>query len=297
MAEMNKRLESIESSLNQIVDYLDRRRRAQIKGKYRALKQYMERIDECMANQEQLPAVRNEVERIKNESLDMWEELLDEVKSFNDALALDNNPGKKKAKRLDRADVNEKMEKLMRLEQRAAAILEITCLSSQIKARFDPDYAEKQLENDVAGILAMYDEYAPERQRAIEEIGRAVARVKGRVPVAIASDREYAEFHHNLAPVEVVVGAAQMLGRKTGKVNPARMRSTKKEHDEELKRLLTANVATLESDDKPKAAADGFKKDVEDNEADEPFALLYDWSEGKVYMVPHSAQDEEPANE
>jgi hypothetical protein len=25
----------------------------------------MERIDECMANQEQLPAVRNEVERIK----------------------------------------------------------------------------------------------------------------------------------------------------------------------------------------------------------------------------------------
>lgn len=288
MAEMNKRLESIESSLSKIVNYLEKQQRAEIMGNYKALRRYLERADEYLAIPEVLQAARQEVERIRNESIVMWETLMSDVRSLTGDMARDNNPkGKKNAKRLDAPKVKEKMEELSKLEERAALILEITCLSSQLKAQFNEGYAERSLEGDAAEVMKLYDEYAPERQKAIEELGTMVGRVKGRVPIVIAEDRSHGEFRHDLAPVEAVVGGFQKVTSKTGKVNPKRMHEAKLERDEDARHLLTVGISGLEADDKPRAAADRFENGVENDPSDEPFCLLYSWKDGKLYMVPH----------
>lgn len=292
MAEMNKRLASIESSLSKIANFLEKQQRSEVMGSFKALKRYLERADEYLESPEQLQAARQEVERIRNGSIVMWEALMGDVRGLAGDMARDNDPkGRKRAKRLDAPEVEEKMGELSRLEERAALILEITCLSSQLKARFDEGYAERSLEGDVDEVMRMYGEYAPERQKAVEELGKMAGRVRGKVPITIAGDRAHGEFHHGIAPVEAVVGGFQKVAAKTGKVNPKRMHDAKLEGDEDTRRLLMVAISGLEADDKPKAAVERFESGVEDDPADRPFCLLYSWKDGKLYMMPHDDGD------
>lgn len=256
MNEINDKLESLQSGIDEIQRDMERERDAELRSAFDGLARLALKFEEYGSSPEKRQAGQQIIERALNEADKAWDYQMTRIH--------DHAAQIRGEKKLSTEGIAEKSRLLGTIEGRAAVAFQLTVTALQMGMRFDGDFTERRLaaDREIAGRKA--NQFATAHGDAQLAISEKVAKVGG-APLAIADESGDAYKGQN-----VVLGALDAAGRTIGRVNPVRMREKAKVNIAEKRAKLLSDAQTPNC---IQPIAERFESDLDDldfafNEAD-----------------------------
>lgn len=229
MTEINAKLESIESGIANIERILERDKEAQIEGNYRMLKRYASNLEDNTADGQKMQAVKNSLETIRKETLQLWSYEISALKDFRGKL---EKPG-----RIDEKAARKNLNELHSLEMAFETVYRLAMLVEQTSMQYDNDFSEVRLDKAKQEASNMLEEYQVIHMAAVDSFIEKVKNMKGLPPLAIAEKREIEDSENPLD------GMLKTVGELADRITPLAMLGEGKKRNaakkEELKRDIT----------------------------------------------------------
>ena len=190
MAEINNKLEGIESGIASIERILERDKEAQIDGNFRALKRFVENLEDNSLDTQKKQAVIGSLEGIRTETLQLWSY---QIKAMDDFKKEISKPG-----RLDAKSAETAIEDLHRIEEASAATFRLLMLVEQTSMQYDNNFSVKRLAKAKREAKELAGEYQAVHDDACRKLSVKVDKVKGLSPIAIAERKKLSDQSANI---------------------------------------------------------------------------------------------------
>lgn len=207
MAEINNKLEGIESGIASIERMLERDKEAQIDGNFRALKRFVENLEDNSLDTQKKQAVIGSLEGIRTETLQLWSY---QIKAMDDFKKEISKPG-----RLDAKSTETAIEDLHGIEEASAATFRLLMLVEQTSMQYDNDFSVKRLAKAKREAKELASEYQAVHDDACRKLSVKVDKVKGLSFIAIAERKKLSD-----QPANIFDGIMKNVGELAERITP-----------------------------------------------------------------------------
>ena len=231
MAEINSKLEGIESGIASIKRMLERDKEAQLDGNFRALRRYVADLEDNSLDVQKRQAVLGSLENIRTGTLHLWSYQIRAIQDFEQEVS---KPG-----RIDAKKAESLIEKLHKIEKATADTFRLLMLIEQTSMQYDNDFSEKRLNKAKDEANELFAEYKVMHDDACRKLGTKVDKVKGLSPIAVAKRRELVGDPENLLD-----GIAKNIGEVAERITPKALIDEGKRQGVSKKRKLWHDISS-----------------------------------------------------